>query len=117
MKELNLEVGQKVWSIQLGDCEVVETSKEEYSYIVEGENGGRYSFDKFGRYSNKHFFPSLFLSNPFQQKLVQENSDGWIEPKENKAELINALCNVYGDISEDLDEIVETKLQKLLESL
>lgn len=113
MEELNLEVGKKVWSIQLGDCYVVETNNEEYGYIVEGENGGRYSFDKFGRYSNRHESPSLFISNPFE-RIVDST-----KTIENKAELISALCSVIATNGTSLDckVIAEEKLKPLLESL
>lgn len=117
-KELNLTVGQKVWSIQLGDCEVIEIANEEYGYIVEGKDGGRYSYDKSGRYSNRHVNPSLFESNPFEPKLVQEHKDGWIEPKENKAELIKALANVCNVFKSGQTYILASnKLLKLLESI
>lgn len=112
MKELNLTVGQKVWSIQLGDCEVIEIANEEYGYIVEGKDGGRYSYDKSGRYSNRHVNPSLFESNPFEQKLVQETV------QENKAELIKALANVCNVFKSGQTHILASnKLLKLLESI
>lgn len=110
MKELNLTVGQKCWSIQLGDCEVIEINNEEYGTIAEGTDGGRYSYDKSGRYSNRHVSPSLFESNPFETKLVQETV------QENKAELINAMCAIINtQVKAELKDIAKEKLQKLLE--
>lgn len=65
------------------------------------------------------FHPSLFLSNPFERSV---DTNETIEPKqeyiENKAELINALCNVLDSpIKAALRDIAKDKLQKLLESL
>jgi hypothetical protein len=114
MKELNLKVGQKVWSIQLGDCFVKEMDdSNKYIYILQNKEGNWHSYDKFGKHGHIDCYPSLFLSNPFENQSVKPN-----EMVENKAELINALCRVResfvnGQILND----VETKLQKLIESL
>lgn len=119
MKELNLEVGQKCWSIQLGDCEVTEVNRVMFFPITCQSKDGRscgYLMD--GKDHSNAFYRSLFESNPFEQKLVQENKDGWIEPKENKAELINALCSVIAIVTDtEMDKIAKDKLQKLLESI
>lgn len=123
MKELNLEVGQKVWSIQLGDCIVINNNVDNdfpimcQSLINDNESfytrNGKFSYD------SEDFYPSLFESNPFEPKLVQENKDGRIEPKENKADLINALCSVLDcpPLKASVKDIAKDKLQKLLESL
>lgn len=74
MKELNLEVGQKCWSIQLGDCSVIIAQEESpqngspYKYIVRSINSGeenvyRYDFKK----KEEDFYQSLFESNPFEK--------------------------------------------------
>lgn len=115
MKELNLKVGQKCWSIQLGDCVVVDTNiDDEYPIMcksLSGENQSFYTIDGKFSYDGDDFYPSLFELNPFESKLVQEN----------KAELINYLFEISkaNTISYEFD-IVKTakeKLKKLLESL
>ena len=110
MEELKLEVGQKVWTIQSGDCQLVEIdNNSQYCFITENKDGRGHCYDKFGRYGDEHFSPSLFESNPFEKKVS--------EP-ENKAELINALSNVYLNATDiDIKSIARTKLKKLLESL
>ena len=113
MKELNLTVGQKCWSIQLGECVVdaildterhcfrcLNLDKQELFYTKKGQIG----------FFDKH--PSLFESNPFEPKLVQETV------QENKAELINALsivCNVFKSGRTHI--LASNKLLKLLESI
>jgi len=115
MEELKLEVGQKVWSIQLGNCEVYDKSAS----LIRCTNGGRvFSYYLKGNASDMDANPSLFESNPFEPKLVQESKNGWIEPKENKAEMINVLRLIYKDCFDtDIKIIAKDKLQKLLESL
>lgn len=137
MKELNLEVGQKLWSIQLGECEVESLNNENprahFPVKLLSKSGAYRFYTKELKYKTIDAHPSVFASNPFanievkinsfesnpfEPNLVQETKDGWIEPKENKAELINALVNlINSDMSEVLDTIAEIKLQKLLESL
>lgn len=124
MKEL--QIGQKVVSIQLGYCEVVEVRKGDmYPIICENNESIKKYYTIDGYHWKGDKFPSLFESNPFERsvdanepiepKLVRQQNDGWVE---NKAELINALVNlINSDMSENLDNIAETKLQKLLESI
>ena len=115
MEQLNLEVGQKVWSIQLGECVVHEIGKEVFSCTASRNRLARYYIN--GKNAANDNYPSVFLSNPFEQKVVQENDDGWIEPKE-KADTISALLMVYEDCSDtELKKISREKLQKLLESI
>jgi len=126
MKELNLTVGKKAWSIQLGDC-VVKTIVKDFGMCFKCANkdGKIASYDAYGKYQIGDFRQSLFESNPFERsvdttgtiepKLIRQQNDEWVE---NKAELINALVNlINADMSESLDNIAETKLQKLLESI
>ena len=56
MQELNLEVGQKVWTIQSSDSVVIEINDEEYCFLIHDSDGNRRSYDKFGRHdrSNKN---------------------------------------------------------------
>ncbi len=121
-KELNLTVGQKYWSIQLGECEVISIidqrirckpiHKSEVKWM-------EYEID--GKLSSFEFSPSLFESNPFEPKLVQEHKDGWIEPKGNNAELIRLLIDVsiihVEYLGSDIIELSKVKLKKLLESI
>lgn len=124
MKELNLEVGQKVWSIQLGDCNVYDKSAK----LIYCSNGKRtQSYVKDGKKFEEDECQSLFESNPFyrsvdtnetiEPKLVRQKNDGCVE---NKAELINALYIVANAKDSTLftsRKIAQDKLQKLLESL
>jgi hypothetical protein len=115
MNELNLEVGQKCWSIQLGECEVVFKDDK----LIHCTNG---SIEKEYYLSGKMFhhdhYRSLFLSNPFEGKPLFKNMDGFFDPKENKADTISALLMVMEDCSDtELKKIAREKLQKLLESL
>jgi len=127
MKELNLTVEQKTWSIQLGDCVVIGCNNDSlYSYKCQSvKDGVICSYTVHGKKDDSDSNPSLFDSNPFERsvdtnetiepKLVRQQNDGWVD---NKAELINALVNlINADMSENLDSIAVTKLQKLLESI
>ena len=119
MNKLNLRLGQKVWSIQLGECEVVEINENKtykckplYESKIDWIN-----YESNGKISPIEYHQSLFLSNPFEKKLVLKNNDGWNEPKE-KADTISALLMVYEDCSDtELKKISREKLQKLLESI
>jgi len=119
MTELNLEEGQKVWSIQLGECVVIEINKNK-TYKCKPLHESKIdwiNYESNGKVSPIEYHQSLFLSNPFEKKVVQENNDGWIEPKE-KADTISALLMVYEDCSDtELKKISREKLQKLLESI
>jgi len=122
MKELNLEVGQKCWSIQLGDCVVVDTNiDDEYPIMcksLSGENQIFYTIDGKFSYDGDDFYPSLFESNPFEPKFELNPFESKLV-QENKAELINALCSVLDcpPLKASVKDIAKDKLQKLLESL
>lgn len=128
MQELNLEVGQKVWSIQLGECDVYYKSAK----LIYCGNGKRtQSYVKDGKMFEEDKCQSLFESNPFDQSVkANEMVDNefrqfhfmpleTVSQPENKAELINALMRVFECqfLEEETREVSETKLQKLLESL
>lgn len=127
MKEL--QVGQKVWSIQLGDCVVVDNNVDELFPIMckslISDNSSFYTLDGKFSYDSEDYYPSLFDSNPFERsvdtnetiepKLVRQQNDGWVE---NKAELIKILYSIYMESKEiELREIAKDKLQKVLESI
>ena len=113
MKELNLEVGQKVWTIQSGYCQLIEIDNDSnYCFITLNKDGRRQCYDKFGRYGDEHFSPSLFESDPFDQS-VKSN-----EMVENKAKLINALIRAIEVVdSAEIEKIAQEKLKKVLETL
>ncbi len=113
MKELNLEVGQRAWSIQLGDCIVYE--KFDTLYTCTGERNRKFDYYKNGRAHGGDLYPSLFLSNPFENQSVNSN-----EMVENKAELILALFEIMKpswESTKSFKQIAESKLRKLLESI
>lgn len=104
----------------MGDCEVDKIYENtEFPYALINSNGIRAIYHESKKYLKSDVCQSIFESNPFEPKLVQENKDGWIEPKENKADLINALCSVLDcpPLKASVKDIAKDKLQKLLESL
>lgn len=136
MKELNLEVGSKKWSIQLGDCEVVEIKQQEHFPVYcKNNNGLSCSYYSNGNFMETDYLQSLFESNPFEEKanlggireiyglepkFIFEDKGRFIEQKENKAELINALCIVAFQPPLNNNDIIvkaREKLLKLLESI
>lgn len=124
MKEF--KVGQKVWSIQLGDCVVESDSLEYYPILCKNKEGMTETYMLNGKSQGLNFYPSLFESNPFERsvdtnetiepQIVRQQNDGLVE---NKAELINALKSVVACeiIRSKVRIIAEDNLQKLLESL
>ena len=126
MKELNLQVGQKVWSIQLGEC-VMEIIYDNFTYPIICRNieGKSCSCTSDGYITEKEAYPSLFESNPFERsvdtnetiepKLVRKQNDGWVE---SKAEMINALLEVSKSSPvNSIRDIAHNKLIVILESL
>jgi hypothetical protein len=85
MNELNLEVGQKVWSIQLGDCGVYDKSAK----LIYCSNGKRtQSYVKDGKKFEEDECQSLFESNPFYRSVdTNETNNGWIRIKEDGSNL------------------------------
>lgn len=86
MKDLNLKVGQKVWTITEGDCTVESlTNSGSYPIEVSPEHGGQpESYTSDGRRFTKDNYPSLFLSNPLKEgeypKVMEvraNNSNNW----------------------------------------
>lgn len=79
--ETKFKRGQKVWSIQLGDCEVVEINAG-WDYPIKCKTKDDYHYyDLDGKFSGDDASPSLFSSNPFFEERVMEVSDGgftWI---------------------------------------
>lgn len=72
------KVGDKLWSIQLGECEV-ERINESYIYVKMIKNINRvhcYTINH-GRYNDNDEYSSLFLQKPFcfKSKIKKE---GWI---------------------------------------
>lgn len=59
-----VKVGDKLWSIQLGECVVIDVENgERYPIVAEGsEYSARYMFD--GRHDIHNCCPSLFWSKP-----------------------------------------------------
>ena len=122
MKELNLTVGQKVWSIQLGECEVEGIDYNLIFPVICRNNQGKSCTYTSGGYITKtDAYPSIFESNPFVAttqlppaiNTLSENNP------ENKAELINAFCAVLDcpPLKASVKDIAKEKLQKLLESI
>lgn len=124
MKELKLEVGQKVWTIQSGYCQLMEIDKDaEYCFVTIDKDGRRNCYNKFGKYGDNNANPSLFESNPFEHHVAPNDvPERSVDTNKtiNKAEMINALFNVANvdwDTNGGLVKIAREKLQKLLESL
>jgi hypothetical protein len=119
MKELNLEVGQKVWTIQLGYCEVYMIDKES-TFPIRCRNiygkSATYTINGKSRFNDS--FPCLFESNPFY-RFVETNETIELSHQENKAELINAYCFVLATNTTSIESknIAQNKLKNLLETL
>jgi len=60
-----LKVGDKLWSIQAGDCELESMDAHSYPLLCANSDWGRTSYTKDGRHSIYDTHPSLFTSNPF----------------------------------------------------
>lgn len=62
-----LKVGDKLWSIQLGDCKVVSIKPVETSTfpVICGMRDKTISYTDDGKLGRAEAFPSLFTSNPF----------------------------------------------------
>lgn len=126
MKELNLEVSKKVWTIQLGDCEVESIAKgNKFPLLLKSKDSRTCLYTDSLKYNESDNYRSIFESNPFERsvdtnetiepKLVRQQNDGWVE---NKAELIKILYSIYMESKEiELREIAKDKLQKVLESI
>lgn len=73
-----LQIGDKLWSIQLGDCTVIDLEKE-YVTIKSGEIEATYN--KSGFYTSEDKNPSLFTKNPIFPRLVEVSMDRkeWIK--------------------------------------
>jgi hypothetical protein len=67
-----VKVDQKLWSVQLGDCKVVRidtTTKDMYGRIIcENANTDTCSYGFTGKHSQNHVEPSLYFSNPNENK-------------------------------------------------
>lgn len=66
-----LKVGDKLWSIQLGDCKMIGrgiNAKLERRIVCENINGSEVYYTFTGYQTEKDAFPSLFTSNPFAEE-------------------------------------------------
>lgn len=128
---MNLTVGQKVWSIQLGDCEVVSINYEN-TYPVLCMSGGvwkcKYNLQGLSNISDKH--PSLFLSNPFEKVQGEKSSpiDDFVAEMKfsgplirnyttDRAQLLTSLFNIYVDSGDEIKKIAKEKLLILLQEI
>lgn len=75
--ETKFKLGQKVWSIQLGDCEVItcHLKDKEYPILCVNKDGQEEEYSNDGYFYNDDFHPSLFSSNPFFEERVMEVRD------------------------------------------
>lgn len=62
----NVKVGDKLWSIQLGDCVVylIYATSASYPIHVKNELGQSAVYSKFGKEDNDDAYQSLYFSNP-----------------------------------------------------
>lgn len=62
---LSAEVGDKVWSIQCGDC-VIHNFEigDEFPVVTKDTNGTLYGYTEHGRYFHEDVAPSLFWKKP-----------------------------------------------------
>lgn len=66
VKKENLKVGDKLWSIQLGGCEVTDIDVKDSCPIKIDEDS---SYDYNGYFFDEDYFPSLFTQNPLEYLL------------------------------------------------
>jgi len=77
-----LKLGQKVWTIQDGYCQISSFKNDDVYYPIVA---GYHSYSSDGKRCFKDEAPSLFLSNPFEdddERLVevrQAESDKWVK--------------------------------------
>ena len=67
----NLVIGQKLYSINWGECVLSRLDNSAYPIIITLKNGNTKCFSSEGYYYDSHITPTLFLTNPFE-KLNQE---------------------------------------------
>lgn len=80
----NKKVGDKMWSIQLGECKVIDINLScEYPIICRNSDGIKSSYALDGYHWKTNAYPSLFESNPFENQFqervmeVSRNCDYW----------------------------------------
>lgn len=73
--ETKFKLGQKVWSIQLGDCEVTNIEDSPYPIRCLNKEGRSGLYYPNGEYTRNDHSPSLFSSNPFFEERVMEVRD------------------------------------------
>ncbi len=135
--ETKFKIGQKVWSIQLGDCEVVAIyDKKDDGIVCQNKCNKTAYYYPDGKYLSKDTAPSLFSSNPFFEERVMEvrdfEDDIWVKRvvfmqkegkfiawqnavslEESKSELSTASWNYAREIS--TPQIVELTLKDISE--
>lgn len=119
---MDLTVGQKVWSIQLGDCEVriIEAGKV---YCVNKLSGRSFEYFLNGKITENEVYRSLFLSNPFEKVQGEKSSpiDDFVAEMKfsgplirnytpDRAQLLTSLFNIYVDSGDEIKKIAKEKL-------
>jgi hypothetical protein len=77
----DLKAGQKVWTIQSGDCEI-KALVDGDAYEIKTDKDEVYTLD--GKYSRHHAAPSIFLSNPFESEADTQTHDREVEVRNNE---------------------------------
>ena len=73
----DLKVGDSVWTIQCGECEIIYISlKENYPITVKAKNNQAYIYCLNGNHNKGDHYRSLFRSNPFEKK--EEFTPRWM---------------------------------------
>lgn len=81
-----VNVGDKLWSMQLGECEVVRVDNDTWPYVCQGV-GGMECYTSDGKVMATDAFPSLFWSRP---EIIAPP-----KPKRKVVKTVDAWANVY----------------------
>lgn len=108
-----LKVGDKLWSIQLGDCKMIGrgiNAKLERRIVCENINGSEVYYTFTGYQTEKDAFPSLFTSNPFSDNpepvgLTGEKPESILQEAER---IVNGDRDKdYGSVKENFGKIAQ----------
>lgn len=93
-----VKVGDKLWSVQLGECEVVRVDSNVWPCVCQGA-GGMECYTSDGKVVATDAFPSLFWSRP---EIIAPP-----KPKRRVVKTVEAWANVYpgGNLSPLFDSV------------
>lgn len=105
----NLKVGQKLYSLNWGECELSRIDNSAYPIIITLKNGNTKCFSSEGYYYNSDINPTLFLTNPFD-KIRERVIEVWEGVNWVKRVCIKSI-NEFAVCWNDAETIEEAKLE------